>query len=86
MSNNMSPYDFKKSIKRGAIYLLIALPFMLVVATVLTIIKAPQWLTMLATIVTGGAFVLLSMVVANKIAEKRKEKNDDKSKYDPFRD
>lgn len=86
MQNNYSQYDIKKSIKRGCIYLLIALPFMLVIATVLTIIKAPYWLIMLATIVVGGGVVLISLIVNNKLEEKRKNKEKDADKFDPFRD
>ena len=84
MQNNMVPYDIKKSIKRGCIYLLIALPFMLIVATVLTIVKAPHWLTMLATIVLGGGVVLICVIINSKLEEKRKRKNE--NKYDSFRD
>ena len=59
MQNNLSPFDVKKTLKKGLIFLLIALPFMSVVAILLTIIKAPQWLTMLATVVTGGIVVFI---------------------------
>ena len=84
MQNNLTPYDIKKSIKRGFIYLLIALPFMLVVATILTIVKAPQWLTMLSTVVIGGCIVLICAIIYSKLEEKRKKKNE--GKYDSFRD
>ncbi len=84
MNKNMSYYDFKKSVKRGLIYLLIAIPFMLVVSVVLTIVKVPYWLTMLSTIVVGGIVIFVSFVINGKIDEKRKVKENDK--FDPFRD
>lgn len=84
MSNKFSPYEYKNSIKRGFIYLLIASPFMLAIATVLTIVKAPYWLTMLATIVVGGFIVLICAIVRAKMTEK-KERNK-KDKFDPFKD
>lgn len=86
MQNDMSPYDIKKSIKRGCIYLLMAIPLMLVISVALTIINAPYWLTMLATIVSGGAVVLLCVIVNGKREEKRKLKQKQDDKFDPFRD
>lgn len=85
MKNN-SPYDLKMSIKRGWIYLLIALPFMLIVATLLTIIDAPYWLILLATVVVGGGTVLVCAIINSKLAEKRKQKMKNDDTYDPFRD
>lgn len=84
MNNNLSNYDYKKSIKLGMIYLLIAIPFMLAIAVVLTIVKVPYWLTMLGTIVVGGIVVFVCFVIHGKMVEKRKLK--EKDKFDPFRD
>ena len=86
MQDNMSPYDIKKSIKRGCIYLLIAVPFMLIISVVLTIANAPYWLIMLATIVVGGGVVLLCVMINGKLEEKRKLKQKQDDKFDPFRD
>lgn len=86
MNNNLTPFDYKKTIKAGLVYLLIAVPFMLVVATALTIIEAPYWLIMLATIVTGGIVIFVSYVIHNKIKDKRKQDNKNDTKFDPFRD
>lgn len=82
-----SPIDVKKTLKIGLIYLLIALPFVFVVATVLTIIKAPLWVIMLCNITVGGTAVLVAYIVHNKIKEKRKEKESSgPKKFDPFKD
>lgn len=83
---NYSQFDFKKTIKRGLIYLLIATPFMLVIAVLLTIINAPYWLTMLATVVVGGLAVFICYIVNGKLDEKRKKKQQDSNKFDPFKD
>ena len=86
MSYN-SPYDVKQTLKQGLIYLLIALPFVAVVAVALTIINAPLWAVMLCNVTVGGVVVLVAYIVHNKIKEKRKqkEKNEPK-KFDPFKD
>ncbi len=84
MNNNFSQYDFKKSIKRGCIYLLIAVPFMLIISVVLNIVGAPFWLNILSTVVVGGIVVFVAYVISTKIAEKKKE--NEKNKYDPFKD
>ena len=84
MKNNLTPFDVKKTIKKGLIFLLIALPFMSVVAVLLTIAKAQQWLTMMATVVTGGIVVFICYVVSNSRAEKKKAEKD--NKFDPFKD
>lgn len=86
MKNNLTPFDIKKMIKKGLIYLLIALPFMSVVAVLLTIIKADYWLTMFATIVVGGIVVFICYVISNNREEKKKRENEDKGKFDPFKD
>jgi len=86
MNNNLTPFEVKKTLKDGLIYLLIALPFMLLVATLLTIINAAYWLTMLATVVVGGFEVLLCVIIHGKIKEKRKENREKDTKFDPFRD
>ena len=83
---NYSQIDFKKTIKRGLIYLLIATPFMLVVAVLLTIVKAPYWLTMLSTVVIGGIAVFICYIVNAKLDEKRKKKQQNSNKFDPFKD
>ena len=86
MQNNLSPFDVKKTLKKGLIFLLIALPFMSVVAILLTIIKAPQWLTMLATVVTGGIVVFICYIVSTNRAEKKKANKEQEKKFDPFKD
>lgn len=87
MSYNNQPYDIKKTFKTGLIYLLIAFPFVLIVATVLTIIKAPLVVIMIANLVVGGGVVLIAFIVHGKIKEKKeiKAKNEPK-KFDPFKD
>lgn len=80
----MTPQNYKQSIIRGMVYLLIALPFMSVVCVLLTIINAPYILTMLATVVVGGIVVFLSMVIYGKIRQKCESKKQDK--FDPFKD
>lgn len=82
---NQTPYDVKKTVKQGFIYLLIAFPFVLVVSTALTIAKAPLFVIMLCNIVTAGLVVLLEYIIHNKIKEKRKEKREN-SNFDPFKD
>lgn len=87
MSNfNMAPYDVKKTVKTGFLYLLIAFPFVLIVATVLTIINAPLWAIMLCNIVTGGGVVFLAYIIHNKIKEKRNKNKGQGKDFDPFRD
>ena len=86
MQNNLSPFDVKKTLKKGLIFLLIALPFMSVVAILLTIIKSPQWLTMLATVVTGGIVVFICYIVSNNRAEKKNANKEQEKKFDPFKD
>lgn len=83
---NQTPYDVKKTVKTGFLYLLIAFPFVLFVATVLTIVKAPLAVIMLCNIVTAGGVVFLEYVVHNKIKEKRNQNKDSKSDFDPFKD
>lgn len=86
--NNLTPFDVKKTLKRGFIYLLIALPFMAVVAVLLTIVKAPYFLILSATVVIGGAVVLLCFLTQAKKDEKKKleEELNPSKKFDPFKD
>ena len=79
-----SPAEIKQTLKRGLIYLLIAFPFILVIATILTIVGSPLWVIMLCNITVGGAVIIVEIVIYNKIKSKKKEQN--KSNYDPFRD
>jgi len=79
-----TPYDIKIMLKRILIYLLIAFPFVLAIATLLTILNAPLPIIILCNILVGGVVVLIEVVIHGKIKEKKKEKQ--KSKYDPFRD
>lgn len=82
-----SPIDVIKTLKTGLIYLLIALPFVAVVAILLTMANSPLWVIMLCNVVTGGAVVLICYLVHNKIKEKRKEKErNGHKKFDPFKD
>lgn len=86
--NNLTPFDIKKTLKRGLVYMLIALPFMAVVAVLLTIVNAPYFLILSATVVTGGGVVLLSFIIHSKREEKKKleqEQNPSKQ-FDPFKD
>lgn len=84
---NYTPIDIKKTLKQGLIYLLIAFPFILVVAVCLTIIKAPLWAIMVCNVTVGGVVIILSYMIHNKIKEKRKVKEKDQpKKYDPFKD
>ena len=82
--NYNSPLDVKKTVKQGVIYLLIAFPFVLFVATVLTIVNAPLWAIMFCNIVVGGGVILLEYIIHNKIKENKKKKNE--STFDPFKD
>ena len=88
MSYNQTPYDIKQTLKRGLIYLLIAFPFILVVATLLTIAKAPLWVIMLCNIVVGGSVVFVAMVINNKLKERKQNKEEANlgKKFDPFKD
>ena len=81
---DQSPYDIKKTVKTGLIYLLIAFPFILIVASVLTIMNAPLAIIMVCNVLVGGAVILLEIVIHNKIKQKRQNKQ--KSNFDPFRD
>lgn len=82
-----TPYDVKKTLKQGLIYLLIALPFVSVVAVCLTIAKAPVAVIMLCNVVTGGVVVFVTYLIHCKIKEKRKEKQKNSpKKFDPFKD
>ena len=86
--NNFTPFDVKKTLKRGLIYMLIALPFMAVIAVLLTIVNAPYFLILIATVVVGGCVVLISFLIQAKRDEKKKinqELNPSK-KFDPFKD
>lgn len=86
--NNLTPFDIKKTLKRGLIYLLIALPFMAVVAVLLTIVKAPYFLVLIATVVAGGGVVLVCFIIQSKRDEKKKieQELNPSSKFDPFKD
>ena len=67
MSNYQTPNDVKKIVKQGCIYLLIAFPFVLAVATILTIINAPLWAIMFCNVVVGGGVILFEIFIHNKI-------------------
>ena len=86
MNNNLTPYDIKKTLKRGLIYLAIAFPFVLAVATALTIINAPLWAIMLCNVTVGGLVVLVEMVIYKKHTENKKKKHGANSDFDPFKD
>ena len=86
--NNLTPFDVKKTLKRGVIYMLIALPFMAIVAVLLTIVKAPYFLILISTVVVGGGAVLICFLIQAKKDEKKRleqELNPSK-KFDPFKD
>lgn len=82
---DQTPYDVKQTVKRGVIYLLIAAPFVLIVATVLTIVKAQLWVIMVCNVVVGGAVVLLEILIYGKLKEKKQRQQGTK-KFDPFKD
>lgn len=82
--DKINPQNYKQSIVRGLVYLLIALPFMSVVCVLMTILNVPYTLTMFATVVVGGIVVFLSMVIYGKIRQKREREKQDK--FDPFKD
>ena len=84
MENNLSSFDMKKTLKTGAIYLLIAFPFVLIVSTILTIVNIPHWLNMLISVVVGAVVVFICYIVHNKIKQKRKENSE--NEFDPFKD
>lgn len=81
---DQSPYDIKKTVKTGLVYLLIAFPFVLIVATVLAVVDAPLAIIMICNILVGGVVILLEIIIHNKIKQKRQ--NQQKSNFDPFRD
>ena len=84
---NYTTVDIKNTLKQGLIYLLIAFPFILVVAVCLTIIRAPLWAVMLCNVAVGGVVIILAYIIHSKIKEKRKEKEKAKpKKFDPFKD
>lgn len=86
--NNLTPFDIKKTLKRGCIYLLIALPFMAVIAVLLTIVNAPYFLTLIATVVVGGGVVLVCFLIQSRRDEKKKIEQvlNPSNKFDPFKD
>lgn len=86
MNYNQSPYDVKKTLKKGLVYLLIAFPFVLVVATLLTIANAPLAVILLCDVVVGGGIVFVVWIIHNKIIEKRQKNKNGQKKYDPFKD
>lgn len=84
---NYTPMDVKKILKQGLIYMLIALPFVMVVAVCLTILKAPLWLVLLGNVTVGGGVIFLCYVIHSKIKENKANKQKNKpKKYDPFKD
>lgn len=87
MNYNHSPNEIKGLLKQGLIYLLIALPFVAVVAVGLTIAKVNPLVIMLCNVVVGGIVILVAYIIHSKIKEKRaeKQKNSPK-KFDPFKD
>ena len=87
MNYNQSPSDIKKTLKTMLIYLLIALPFICVVAVGLTILKVNPVVIMLCNVVTGGIVVCIAYVVHSKIKSKKEQENFGKpKKFDPFKD
>ena len=68
--------------------MLIALPFMAVIAVLLTIVKAPYFLILSATVVMGGAVVLICFLIQAKRDEKKRiqEEINPSKKFDPFKD
>lgn len=82
--NNNSVYDAKLLVKRAFILLLIAFPFMLVVATLLTILNVPTWAIFVCTILVGIAVFLLEYAIYLKRKEKQEKKRT--SNFDPFKD
>lgn len=86
MNYNQTPYDVKKTVKQGFIYLLIAFPFVLIVATLLTILKAPLIVVMICNIVVGGGVVLIAWIVHTKIKDKKAKEQKLGNKFDPFKD
>lgn len=86
--NNLSQFDVKKTLKQGLIYMLIALPFMAVIGVLLTIINAPYFLTLSATVIVGGCVVFVCFIIHSKREEKRKieKENNPSNKFDPFKD
>lgn len=81
---DQTPFEVKQTVKLGLIYLLIAFPFVLIVATVLTIIKAPLALIIICNVVVGGIVVFIEMLIHNKIEQKKQENSN--TKFDPFKD
>ena len=86
MNNNLTPFDVKQTLKTGFIYLLIAAPFMLVVATLLTIANVAYWLILLATVIVGGFAIFACFIIHSRIKEKRKTQREKSDKFDPFKD
>ena len=87
MNFDQTPYDIKKTVKQGFIYLLIAFPFVLISSILLTIVKAPLFVVMFSNVVVGGGVIFVVWIIHNKIKEKRQNsKNDNTKKFDPFKD
>lgn len=80
------PLDVKRTLKTGLIYLAIAFVFMLITSTILTILKVPVWLNVMAGVVVGGIVVFICYLIHNKLKEKKKQKRDESIKFDPFKD
>ena len=86
INNAFTPFDIQKALKKGLLYLLIASPFMLVLAVILTIANAPFWLNLLSIVIVGGGVVLVCYAVSLKRADKKKQKSEKDGKFDPFKD
>ena len=87
MNYNQSPYDIKKTLKQILIYLLIALPFIAMVAVGLTILKVNPIVIMLCNVVTGGLVIGICYIIHSKMKDKRTKRQESKpKKFDPFKD
>jgi len=81
---NYSYLDTKLILKKVLIFLIIAFPFMLALATLLAVLNAPVWAIFVCTIMFGGAVFLLEYIIYIRRKEKQDEQR--KTNYDPFKD
>lgn len=84
MNKHLYELDMNLLIKKIGIYLLIAIPFMLVIAVILNIVKSPFWLNVIITFLVAVITELICFVIYFK--KRDKLQSQPKDKYDPFKD
>lgn len=80
--------DYKKTLKRIAIYLAICVPIIAVVSFLLSyFFDIPLWLNVFVNVLLGIILCFAFYVFSDKLRKRREEQNKDKpKKFDPFAD